>query len=222
MRSFTDRHEAGKLLSRALTEFAHREDVIVLALPRGGVPVAWEISTALGLPLDVLVVRKIGAPEDEELALGAIASGGVTRLDQEMVRLSGATPDQVQEIIARERVEVERRELEYRGERPEPDLTDRTVILVDDGMATGSTMLVAVQAIRERHPRHIVVAVPVASLEACALIHQERVECRTLVTPDMLFAVGAWYHDFAPTTDEDVRQLLAPHPDGKIADGVAR
>lgn len=222
MRPFKDRHEAGRLLAQELAEFAHREDVIVLALPRGGVPVAWEISTALGLPLDVFVVRKIGAPQNEELAIGAIASGGIVRLDQEMIRMSGATQDQVQEIIARERVELERRELEYRDGRPEPDLTDKTIILVDDGVATGSTMLVAVQAIRERHPRHVIVAVPVASREACARLHDERVECRTLVTPELLFAVGAWYHDFEPTTDEDVKQLLAPRPNGRIVDPVPR
>ncbi len=222
MRVFADRHEAGRLLARELTAFANRDDVIVLALPRGGVPVAWEVASALNLPLDVFVVRKIGAPQHEEVALGAIASGGAIRIDEEMVRLSGATPTQVAAIVARERIELERRERLYRGDRPEPSLTGRTVILIDDGLATGSTMLAAIQAVRERHPGAMVVAVPVASREACARLHEEGIECRSLVTPDLLFAVGRWYHDFDPTTDEDVRELLGHGTNGRIGDPVTR
>jgi len=210
------------LLLSPSTAFAHREDTIVLALPRGGVPVAWEIATSLGLPLDVFVVRKIGAPQHEELALGAIASGGVVWLDPEMVRMSGATQAQVEETIGRERAELDRREREYRDKRPEPELKGQTVILVDDGLATGSTMLAAVQAVRQRHPRHIVVAVPVGSREAVARLHQERVECHFLVTPEMLFSVGAWYHDFTPPTDDEVKKLLGHAANGRVPDTVTR
>ncbi|NUQ13330.1 MAG: phosphoribosyltransferase [Gemmatimonadaceae bacterium] len=220
LRPFADRHEAGRLLARQLPGFSRRDDAIVLALPRGGVPVAAEVSAALGLPLDVFVVRKIGAPGDEELALGAIASGGITRLDPEMLAMAGVTPGQLDEVISRERAELLRREQAYRGDRPEPDLEGWTVILVDDGLATGSTMLAAIQAVRTRHPAKIVVAVPVASREALARIRQEHVECHALATPELLFAVGAWYHDFTPTTDEEVQHLLSAAGNGRIPDSA--
>jgi predicted phosphoribosyltransferase len=222
MRTFTDRREAGRLLAAELGEFAHRTDVIVLALPRGGVPVGYEVATALGLPLDVFVVRKIGAPHNEELAIGALASGGVVWLDQEMVRMAGATPAQVDAIIAKERAELDRREQEYREGAAPLDLKAKTVILVDDGLATGSTMLAAVQAVRERHPWRIVVAVPAASHEACARLRAERVECRCLVTPDLLFAVSAWYHDFTPTSDAEVRALLGHATNGRLTEPATR
>lgn len=222
MQSFADRHEAGQMLARHLVGYAHLEDTIVLALPRGGVPVAAEVASQLGLPLDAFVVRKIGAPQNEELALGAIASGGITWLDPEMVAMAGASREQLEATIGRERAELERRERAYRGDRPEPEVRGKTVILIDDGLATGSTMLAAVQAVRERHPAKIVVAVPVASREAIARLRQEHVECHALATPELLFAVGAWYHDFTPTTDEEVQRLLSAAGTGYVADHAPR
>ncbi len=222
MRPFADRHEAGRILSGLLAGMANQPDTIVLALPRGGVPVAAEIASDLNLPLDVFAVRKIGAPQNEELAIGAIASGGIVRLDPEMVAMSGATAEQLDATIGREKSELERREREYRDDRPEPVLAGKTVVLVDDGMATGSTMLAAVQAVRERQPARVIVAVPVASREAVTRLRQEHVECRAVVTPELLFAVGAWFQDFAPTTDEEVRRLLGPFADGRAAGSLAR
>jgi predicted phosphoribosyltransferase len=206
---FKDRADAGRLLADRLREYAGRDDVVVLALPRGGVPVAFEVAHALEVPLDVFVVRKLGVPGREELALGAIASGGTRVLKQPLIEALGLPPDTIEAIDAREMREVERRERAYRGEQPPPDLAGRTVILVDDGLATGSTMLAAVQAVRQHDPTRVVVAVPVADPEVCALLRTAGDEVVCLITPQPLRAVGHWYEHFSQTTDDEVRDLLA-------------
>lgn len=206
---FADRREAGRLLSAALGQYAGRNDVLVLGLPRGGVPVAFEVARALGAPLDVYVVRKLGAPFQEELAVGAVASGGATVLNSELVAALGIEPEELDAMVARERFEVTRREQSYRGERQPIDPVGRTAILVDDGLATGASMRAAVAGLRQLGPGGIVVAVPVAPPEACALLAQEADHVVCLLTPDPFTAVGMWYDDFAQTTDDDVRALLA-------------
>ena len=205
---FRDRREAGRLLGRKLADYANREDAIVLALPRGGVPVGFEVARALHAPLDVFVVRKLGVPGHEELAMGAIASGGILVLEPEVIEHLAIPPDVISEVAAREERERLRREWEYRGERPEPELRGRTVILVDDGLATGSTMRAAVKALRKRQPAKIVVAVPVAAPSSCAELAPEVDEIVCARTPDDFRAVGEWYEEFGQTTDEEVRELL--------------
>jgi predicted phosphoribosyltransferase len=180
----------------------------VLGLPRGGVPVAFEIARALGAPLDVFVVRKLGVPGREELALGAIASGETGVLDARTVQALGIEPEQIQAVVAKEKRELERRERTYRGQRPPPDLAGRTVVLVDDGLATGSTMLAAVRAVRDAGPAWVVVATPVAAPEVCDSLRAEADEVVCLATPRPFGAVGAWYEDFSQTTDDEVRVLL--------------
>ncbi|HUO51792.1 MAG TPA: phosphoribosyltransferase [Gemmatimonadaceae bacterium] len=208
-RPFADRVEAGRALAAELAGWAGRDDVIVLALPRGGVPVAAEVAQALGAPLDVFLVRKLGVPGHEELAMGAIASGGEPLLNEETVRALGITPEQVARVVAAERAELARREREYRGARPAPELRGRTVILVDDGLATGSTMHAAALAVRRAEPARIIVAVPVASEDACELLRDAADEVVAVATPEPFYAVGAWYADFTQTTDAEVRALLA-------------
>jgi putative phosphoribosyl transferase len=206
---FTDRREAGRLLADQLGAYAGRADVIVLALPRGGVPVAYEIATRLRVPLDIFLVRKLGAPGQPELAMGAIATGGARVLNEDVIRYLGV-PGEVIEAVARaEQVELERREHAYRGDRPSPDLHERIVILVDDGLATGSSMRAAIAAVRTQHPAKIVVAVPVAARETCEELKREVDEIMCLRTPDPFSAVGLWYEDFSQTSDEEVRDLLA-------------
>jgi erythromycin esterase-like protein/predicted phosphoribosyltransferase len=205
---FRDRTDAGRVLARRLRHYAGRADVIVLGLPRGGVPVAYEVARELGAPLDVFLVRKLGVPEHEELALGAIATGGTRVLNTELIARLDLPAEWIEAIDARERRELERRERAYRGERPPPDLTGRTVILVDDGLATGSTMLAAVQAAREDDPARVVVAVPVADPGICAGLEAVADEVVCAMTPRPLRAVGAWYEDFSQTTDDEVRELL--------------
>jgi predicted phosphoribosyltransferase len=211
MERFHDRREAGILLARALSRYAGRGDVTVLGLPRGGVPVAYEVATALDAPLDVLVVRKIGVPGHEELAMGAIASGGIQVMDPRMAEQLGSSPRQVRERVDAERAELERRERAFRGDRERHDLASlagRTVILVDDGLATGSSMYAAVAAVGTRKPAYIVVAVPVGSPEVCQAFrtHVDDVIC--LRMPDPMYAVGLWYEDFSQTSDAEVRALL--------------
>lgn len=208
MDRFHDRREAGILLARALSRYAGRNDVTVLGLPRGGVPVAYEVATALDAPLDVLVVRKIGVPGHEELAMGALASGGIQVMDPRMAEQLGSSARQVRERVEAERMELERRERAFRGDRPYPDLAGRTVILVDDGLATGSSMYAAVAAVGTRKPAQIVVAVPVGSPEVCRAFktHVDDVVC--LRMPDPMYAVGLWYEDFSQTPDGEVRSLL--------------
>lgn len=205
---FADRAEAGRRLAAKLAKYARRDDVLVLALPRGGVPVGYEIARALDVPLDVFVVRKIGVPWHEELAMGAIASGGVRLLDPDVIRIADVDPAEVEEMTEREHLEVERRERLYRGNRPFPDLRGKTVIIVDDGLATGSTMQVAVAALRKENPARIVVAVPVAARETCAAFENIVNEIVCEITPEPFAAVGLWYDDFSQTSDDDVHDLL--------------
>lgn len=208
MERFHDRREAGILLARALSHHAGRSDVIVLGLPRGGVPVAYEIARALDAPLDVLVVRKIGVPGQEELAMGAIASGGIQVMDPRMARQLGSASGKVREIIELERAELARRERAFRGDRELPDLTGRAVILVDDGLATGSSMYAAVAAVGTRKPAQITVAVPVGSREVCSAFRTLADEVVCLRMPEPLYAVGLWYEDFSQTSDAEVHALL--------------
>jgi len=205
---FRDRSEAGQILARELMAYAGREDVIVLALPRGGVPVAFEVARAIQAPLDVFVVRKLGVPGHEELAMGAIASGGVLVIEPSVIEGLAIPPDVVADVAAREEQERLRREREYRGDRPAPDVRGRTVILVDDGLATGSTMRAAVVAVRKLQPARIVVAAPVAASSACADLEPE-VDEICARTPEPFRSVGSWYVEFSQTTDEEVRDLLA-------------
>jgi putative phosphoribosyl transferase len=207
---FRDRTEAGRVLAGRLTPYAHRRDTVVLGLPRGGVPVAHEVATRLGLPLDVFVVRKLGVPGHEELAMGAIASGGVLVVNEEVVEALGIPAAALESVAAEEERELARRERAYRDGRLPHPLRGRTAILVDDGLATGSTMRAAVAALRQSDPARIVVAAPVGSAATCselgALPGVTEVICS--VTPEPFFGVGAWYRDFSQTTDEEVRRLL--------------
>jgi predicted phosphoribosyltransferase len=206
---FTDRRHAGRALVQKLSDYAHRPDVVVLGLPRGGVPVAFEVARALDAPLDVFVVRKIGHPGDAELAIGAIASGGVTVLSTDLIARLGVPRSAVDAVIAREREELARREFAYRAGRPPLALDEKTVLLVDDGLATGATMRAAVAAVRKLSPRKIVVAVPVGSSQACEAAAGAAEACVCLSTPRDFGAVGEWYADFGQTADEEVRDLLA-------------
>lgn len=206
---FRNRTEAGRLLAERLRDYAGRDDVLVLALPRGGVPVGYEIAKALDAPLDVFVVRKVGLPGQEELAMGAIASGGVLVLDQHLIQMLGIGQEQLDRAVAAEMRELERREAAYRGDREPPELEGKTVILVDDGLATGATMQAAAIAVRRRNPAKIVVAVPVAAAETCEAFRDIVDEIICGVTPRPFHAVGLWYDDFSQTSDEEVRELLA-------------
>jgi predicted phosphoribosyltransferase len=216
MAIFRDRRDAGQELAKKLAAYVGRKDVIVLGLPRGGVVVAYEVARALGAPLDVFLVRKLGAPGNEELAMGAIASGGVRVLNQDVVRGLGVTPGVIDRVVAREQQVLEQREQAYRGDRPPPDVQGRTVILVDDGLATGASMRAAIMALRTRGPARIVVAVPTAPPETCAEFQVEVDEIVCIHTPWQFFGVGGSYQDFRQTTDEEVRSLLA------LSDGPAR
>jgi erythromycin esterase-like protein/predicted phosphoribosyltransferase len=209
VRRFRDRAEAGRLLAEELTDHRGRDGTVVLGLPRGGVPVAFEVARALEAPLDVFVVRKLGVPGHEELALGAIATGGVRVLNKSLLEQVSIPAEWIEAIDAKERRELERREQAYRGDWPPPDLAGRTVILVDDGLATGSTMSAAVQAVRLDDPVSVVVAVPVADPGVLAALGEEAEEAVSVLTPQPLAGVGAWYEDFSQTSDEEVRELLA-------------
>jgi putative phosphoribosyl transferase len=206
---FQDRFEAGRLLATRLEAYANREDVWVLALPRGGVPVAFEVAKALHAPLDVFLVRKLGVPGHEELAMGAIASGGVMVRNDEVIMGLGVPSYVIDTVVAREQQELERRERLYRGDQPFPDLHDCTAILVDDGLATGASMRAAVAALRQHQPAHSVVAVPIAAPDTCKALQAEVDEVVCARTPEPFYAVGLWYEDFPQTTDEEVRELLA-------------
>jgi len=207
-RPFRDRREGGAALATKLAQYAGRPDVIVLALPRGGVPVAHEVATSLGVPLDVFLVRKLGTPGHRELAMGAIASGGVRVLNDEVVRWYGIPEGAINAVARTEQVELERREREYRRDRPPRDLGGLIVILVDDGLATGSTMRAAVEAVRLHKPSRVVVAVPVAAAETCREFRARADEIVCAKTPEPFSAVGQWYIDFSQTTDDEVRALL--------------
>ncbi len=204
---FQDRAEAGRLLAVALASRGLSASTVVLALPRGGVPVAAELAGALAAPLDVLVVRKLGVPWQPELAMGAIA-GGTRILDHRLVHDLGISEEEVQAVVALETQESERRERLYRQDLPALELRDCTVVLVDDGLATGSTMVAAARHVRARGPRKLIVAAPVASSQACRLVRSEADECICLAQPRPFRAVGAWYKDFRQLTDDEVREIL--------------
>jgi predicted phosphoribosyltransferase len=204
---FQDRRDAGRALAEKLAKYADRPDVIVLALPRGGVPVAFEVARALHAPLDVFLVRKLGLPGHEELAMGAIATGGV-RVLNEVAETLRVPKDVIEAVTAREQRELQRRERAFRGDRPPPDVRGKVVILVDDGLATGSTMRAAVAALRRQKPARIVVAVPVGAPETCAEFQDEADEAVCARTPQPFYAVGVWYNDFSQTADDEVRDLL--------------
>ncbi len=205
---FRDRADAGRALARRLAPYANRLDVLVLALPRGGVPVASEVARALNAPLDVFLVRKLGVPGQEELAMGAIASGGVRVLNEDVVRLLQIPEEVIDSVAETQWRELERRERAYRDDRPLPETRGRTIILIDDGLATGSTMRAAVTALRQQRPSRIVVAVPVASAAACEDFRGEVNEVVCLQTPEPFYAVGSWYEDFTQTSDAEVHALL--------------
>ena len=206
---FRDRADAGRHLLSRLGAYHGRPDVVVLGLPRGGIPVGYEVARGLGAPLDVFVVRKLGVPGQEELAMGAIATGGVRVVNRDVVDALHIAPDVLDRAAAQELRELERRERSYRGDRPEPPVEGRTVILVDDGLATGSTMRAAVQALRQQRPARIVVAVPVAAFATCEELRREVEEVVCFATPEPFMAVGRFYDDFSQTTDEEVHDLLA-------------
>ena len=206
---FRDRREAGRALAAKLAAYAHRPDVLVLALPRGGVPVAYDVARALGAPLDVFIVRKLGIPGHEELAMGAVATGGVRVLNEQVVHALNIPDHVIDAVTAWEQQELARRERLYRGDRPPPDVRGRTVILVDDGLATGASMHAAIAALRRQQPAHIVVAVPIAAPETCDALRAEVDDVVCAITPEPFHAVGLWYDDFSQTTDEEVGDLLA-------------
>lgn len=206
---FRDRTQAGRMLADALRAYAGRQDGIVLGAPRGGVPVAFEIAKELHLPLDVFVLRKLGVPWQEELAFGAIAEGGVRILDQEIIGTLGLSPAQIEKVEQQERQELDRRVRSYRGERPALNVRGRTVILVDDGIATGSTARAAIAALREMQPARMVLAVPVAPPSTCQRLRRLLDELVVLDMPDPFYAIGQFYLDFSPVSDQVVTGLLA-------------
>ncbi len=205
---FNDRYHAGRRLAAALAPYAGRPNLLVLALPRGGVPVGYQVAQALGALLDVFIVRKLGVPGHEELAMGAIASGGVRVLNDEVLQYVPVSPQTIEAVAAREQRELERREKAYRGDAPPLDVRGKTVVVVDDGLATGSTMRAAVRALRRMQPRAIIVAVPVGAPSTCEQLRGEADDVVCLRTPDPFEAVGIWYQDFDQTSDEEVDELL--------------
>ena len=205
---FRDRSDAGRALAGKLARYADQPDVLVLGLPRGGVPVAYEVARALHAPLDVFLVRKLGLPGREELAMGAIASGGVRVLNEDVIRALNVSNDMIETAAAAEQQELARRERAYRDDLPPIDVRGSTVILVDDGLATGSTMRAAIAALRRQHPKRIVVAVPVGAQEVCEEFRSEADEIVCSCTPEPFYAVGLWYNDFSQMTDDKVRDLL--------------
>lgn len=206
---FKDRRDAGRQLARKLGEYAGRDDVMVLALPRGGVPVGFEIAEVLGVPLDVFIVRKLGVPGHEELAFGALATGDVIVYNYDILRSLRMPQEFIDRVIAREQRELERRERLYRDDEPPPDIAGKTTIVVDDGLATGASMAAAVAALKKMDPTEIVVAVPVSSVQSRdELDRQEGVRCITAYTPEPFYGVGMWYEDFSQTSDEEVQTLL--------------
>lgn len=209
MSLFQNRRDAGRKLAQKLTKYANRTDVRVLGLPRGGVPVAYEVAKALNAPLDIFLVRKLGVPGHEELAMGAIASGGVRVLNEMVVRALRMPESIIDAVSYQEQQELERRERAYRNGRPALDLTNQTVILVDDGLATGASMSAAITGLRAQHPAHIVVAVPTAAPETCESFEAIVDDIVCAETPQPFWGVGMWYADFSQTTDEEVRELLA-------------
>jgi predicted phosphoribosyltransferase len=220
---FLDRRDAGRQLADRLRAYADRPDVLVLALPRGGVPVAYEVAHALHAPLDVVLVRKLGVPGHEELAMGAVASGGIRVLDPDVIRVAHVTSAELEIVTEAEQRELDRRATEYRGDQPFPTIRGRTVILVDDGLATGATMRAAIMALRQEHPARLVVAAPVAPPQTCDDLRTIAEDVVCAVTPDPFYAVGLWYEDFGQTTDAEVRELLeARSPGSRIPNPESR
>lgn len=208
MSRFRDRAEAGRLLAKKLSHYADRDDVLVLGMPRGGVPVAFHVAKSLRAPLDVFIVRKLGVPGHEELAMGAIASGGIRVLNDVVIRSTLISDEVIDRVTARERIELERRELAYRGDSGTPTVIGKTVILVDDGIATGSTMLAAVAALKQRKPARIVAGAPAAPNDCCDELRQMVDELVVISRPDPFYSVGQSYEVFSQTTDEEVQDLL--------------
>lgn len=206
---FRDRREAGKVLARALTAYAGRDDVIVLALPRGGVPVAYEVATALHAPLDIFTVRKLGVPGQPELAMGAVASGGVALIDPRLIQSLRIADEDIAATVERETAELHRREETYRAGRPMLELRGKTLLLIDDGVATGASMRAAIESLRTQQPKRIVVGVPVGAPDTCEHLRRAADDVVCVLLPSDLVAVGAHYEDFQQTTDEEVRELLA-------------
>jgi predicted phosphoribosyltransferase len=208
MSLFNDRVDAGRKLAKDLLKYANRSDVLILALPRGGVPVAFEVAKELNVKMDVFIVRKLGVPGNEELAMGAIASDNIRVLNEDVV-MSFQIPERVIDMVAEnERKELERRERAYRGDRPKPEIEGSTVILIDDGLATGATMRAAAAALKTKNPAKIVIAVPTAAPDICEIFRKEVDEIICLATPEPFYGVGAWYEDFSQTTDKEVCELL--------------
>ena len=208
MAHFRNRRDAGQKLAQKLLHYANRSDAIVLALPRGGVPVGYEVALALNVPLDIFIVRKLGLPGQEELAIGAIASGGIRVLNEDIVHALHIPEEVINRVAERELKELQRREQRYRGDRPVPEVHDRIVILVDDGLATGASMRAAVKGLRAQNPKRIVVAVPTAAPETCEAFEMIADEVVCGITPEPFLGVGRWYEDFSQTTDEGVRLFL--------------
>lgn len=206
---FRDRRQAGQVLASKLMAYANTPDVIVLALPRGGVPVAFEVAKALHAPLDVFLVRKLGLPGHEELAMGAIASGGVRVLNEDLVQALDIPPSVIDAVADEELRELQRRERAYRDDNPPPNVRGCIAILIDDGLATGATMRAAARALRQQAPARIIVAVPIAAPETCDDFRHEVDEIVCAVTPEPFYGVGLWYQDFSQTSDEEVRELLS-------------
>jgi predicted phosphoribosyltransferase len=220
MELFHDRFHAGRVLADRLSHYRGSDNLLVLGLPRGGIPVAFEVAKALEAPLDVFLVRKLGLPGHRELAMGAISAGGVRVLNKEVIDAFVVSPEVIDHIAEREQRELERQEDAFRQGRPSPEITGRTVILADDGLATGSTMRAAVRALRQQHPQRLVVAVPVGAIETCEAMQNEADDVVCAITPDDFTAVGAWYEDFSPTTDQGVRNLLEEAAMRAISDKV--
>ncbi len=205
---FRDRSDAGRLLATKLSAYANEPNLLVLALPRGGVPVAFEVAKALHAPLDIFIVRKLGVPGHEELAMGAIASGGVRVLNESVVRMLNIPDSVIEAVAAQELKELQRRERAYRNGHPAPNVRGCTIILIDDGLATGASMRAAAAALREQQPARIIVAVPTAAPETCEDFRKEVDDIVCAITPEPFYGVGMWYQDFSQTTDEEVKQLL--------------
>lgn len=208
MTLFKDRIDAGEQLAEELTEYKHKKDVIVLGLPRGGIPVAYKVAEELDAPLDVFIVRKLGVPGHKELAMGAIASGDIRVLNERIVNSLGISNKSIASVAAQEERELERRQNEYRGDRPMPELSDKIILLIDDGIATGATMRAAIEAINSKNPKKLVVAVPTAAHDTCESLKEKVDKLICLKTPQPFFGVGRWYQHFGQTTDEEVKKFL--------------
>ena len=208
MAPFKDRRDAGRKLAQRLSRYAEQPKILILALPRGGVPVAYEVARALGARLDIFIVRKLGLPGHEELAMGAVASGGVRILNRDIIRMFSIPDEVINFVVKRELQELQRREKLYRGNRPGPEVRDQTVILIDDGLATGASMRAAITGLRAQGPARIVVAVPAAAPEVCEAFREEVDEIVCAITPEPFYGVGRWYEDFTQVTDEEVKVLL--------------